>query len=205
MDARTQGMGMKPEPHVGDTCIRQQGLHPALRPDAAKQPRAGVNNALRPATAISGHVPVRDFLSSVYKACKGGDGVPTAADELTPGACRGEFAASSSVPFIAQRRHRERERERERICFFIMHARTQACVVNDRKSRLDVRLRCRSCKHWIYRYIARTRTLMRLTFNYSRLNFRLKLQWCNEQIKDARGSTSEMERRSLNRSSDRIC
>lgn len=44
-------------------------LHPALRSDAAKQARAGVNNALRWGSAISGHVPVRDFLSSAYKAC----------------------------------------------------------------------------------------------------------------------------------------
>jgi hypothetical protein len=130
---------MKPELHVGDTRIRQQGLHPALRPDAAKQPRAGVNNALRPATAISGHVPVRDFLSSVYKACKGGDGVSTPADELSLG------TSLSSVVVCPVRRvmlSRQREREREGgggIRFFIVHARTQACVVNDRKS-LDVPL-----------------------------------------------------------------
>jgi len=103
-------MGMKPELHVGDTRIRQQGLHPALRPDAAKQPRAGVNNALRPATAISGHVPVRDFLSSVYKACKGGDGVSTPADELSLG------TSLSSVVVCPVRRvmlSRQRERDRE--------------------------------------------------------------------------------------------
>jgi len=164
-------MGMKPELHVGDTCIRQQGLHPALRPDAAKQPRAGVNNALRPATAISGHVPVRDFLSSVYKACQGGDGdcrqLPTS---LTPErVCRVVVCPVRRVTLSGQRQ-REREREREGICFFIMHARTQACVVNDRKS-LDVRLRYRSCKHCPHiQHTAHADAPV--TFNYSRLNLR---------------------------------
>lgn len=67
--------GMKLELHAGverggrGTRTRRRELHPALRSDAAKQARAGVNNALRRRSAISGHVPVRDFLSSAYKAC----------------------------------------------------------------------------------------------------------------------------------------
>lgn len=63
------------EGEEGKTRTRRQELHPALRPDAAKQARAGVNNALRRGSAISGHVPVRDFLSSAYKACGRGRAV----------------------------------------------------------------------------------------------------------------------------------
>lgn len=61
--------GRKDGGKEGKTRTRRRELHPALRPDAAKQARAGVNNALRRGSAISGHVPVRDFLSSAYKAC----------------------------------------------------------------------------------------------------------------------------------------
>lgn len=68
----------------GKTRTRRRELHPALRPDAAKQARAGVNNALRRGSAISGHVPVRDFLSSAYKACgRGRAGGVTGARQST--------------------------------------------------------------------------------------------------------------------------
>jgi len=125
---------MKPELHVADTCIRQQGLHPALRPDAAKQPRAGVNNALRSATAISGHVPVRDFLSSVYKACQGGDGdcrqLPTS---LTPErVCRVVVCPVRRVTLSGQRqtdRQTEREREREFASLLCTRARRRALLM----------------------------------------------------------------------------